>query len=83
MDRRAWSITREKCGKLGSVVEAIPEGSNREAITRRVAVCKFMLFFIHILTSLKVLDRLRTPYDARRAKLPRGMCSHRASAAPH
>ncbi|KAH9858485.1 digestive organ expansion factor [Lenzites betulinus] len=56
VDTRAWSSQRGKIGKLGSVVEAVPEGA---AVTSAVA------------SRHQIQEKLRVPLEARQAKLPR------------
>ncbi|OSD06957.1 digestive organ expansion factor [Trametes coccinea BRFM310] len=54
VDRRAWTSQRGKLGKLGGVVEAVPEGT--DATT--AATSKH-----------KILEKLRAPLEAKQAKL--------------
>ncbi|KAJ7282889.1 digestive organ expansion factor [Mycena rebaudengoi] len=55
IDRHAWSSSRGTRGKLGSVVESVPEGSEQGTPSLGDAI----------------LERLRTPFRARQAKQPR------------
>ena len=42
VDQKSWSTRREKCGKLGSVVESIPEGAeSSNAANAKHKVCAF------------------------------------------
>ncbi|KAI0373952.1 digestive organ expansion factor [Pilatotrama ljubarskyi] len=56
VDRRAWTSQRAKLGKLGSVVEAVPEGaeSSSAAASRH-----------------QILEKLKAPLQSKQAKLPR------------
>ncbi|TBU33717.1 digestive organ expansion factor [Dichomitus squalens] len=56
VDQKSWTTRREKCGKLGSVAESVPEGADGP---NAVSV------------KHKILDRLKEPLQARQAKLPR------------
>ncbi|KAI8992953.1 digestive organ expansion factor [Trametes punicea] len=56
VDRRAWTSQRGKLGRLGGVVEAVPEG----AASSSAAAAKH-----------KIQEKLKAPLETRQAKLPR------------
>ncbi|EMD37680.1 hypothetical protein CERSUDRAFT_105606 [Gelatoporia subvermispora B] len=56
VDRRAWTATREKCGRLGTVVQMLPEGPPASEWKR---------------DRQKIPEKLRESFDARQSKLPR------------
>ncbi|KAI0645784.1 digestive organ expansion factor [Trametes meyenii] len=56
VDRRAWSQQRDKLGKLGGVVESVPEGAEVSSSST---------------SKHRVLEKLKAPLEARQAKLPR------------
>ncbi|KAI0663442.1 digestive organ expansion factor [Cubamyces menziesii] len=56
VDRRAWTSQRGKLGKLGGVIEAVPEGVEPSS----AAGAKH-----------KILEKLRAPLEAKQAKLSR------------
>ncbi|KAH9892650.1 digestive organ expansion factor [Cubamyces lactineus] len=56
VDRRAWTSQRGKLGKLGSVVEAVPEGVEPSSAAG---------------SKHKIQEKLRAPLEAKQAKLSR------------
>ncbi|OCH93789.1 digestive organ expansion factor [Obba rivulosa] len=56
VDRRAWTTFREKCGRLGTLMQVLPEGSSSTEWRK---------------DRQKIPDKLREPFDGRQAKLPR------------
>ncbi|PIL35937.1 hypothetical protein GSI_01597 [Ganoderma sinense ZZ0214-1] len=56
VDQRSWTQRRDKCGRLGGVVESLPEG-----IVGSNAMS----------TKHKIPEKMREPLQARQAKLPR------------
>ncbi|KAL6300475.1 digestive organ expansion factor [Sparassis latifolia] len=56
VDERRWRVAREKHRRLGSVVQAVPEGSSSETRSR---------------PQHAVAEKLREPFAARQAKLSR------------
>ncbi|KAI0358530.1 digestive organ expansion factor [Trametes cingulata] len=56
VDRRAWTQQRAKLGKLGSVVEAVPEGAESSSAGS---------------SRHHILEKLKAPLEKKQAKLPR------------
>ncbi|KAI0675384.1 digestive organ expansion factor [Trametes maxima] len=56
VDRRAWTQQRGKMGRLGGVVESVPEGAEASSSGT---------------SKHKVLEKLKGPLEARQTKLPR------------
>ena len=74
--QKSWSTRREKCGRLGPVVESLPEGS----VSTNTANAKHMVC-AHIdlsekgmpnYVSYQIPEKMREPLQKRQAKLPRG-----------
>ncbi|KAH9942377.1 digestive organ expansion factor [Epithele typhae] len=58
VDRREWATRRDKCGKMGAVVESVPEGVEHSSVSG---------------SKHKIPQKLREPMEARQSKLPREM----------
>ncbi|KIM83267.1 hypothetical protein PILCRDRAFT_97191 [Piloderma croceum F 1598] len=57
VDRRGWTVSKERLGKLGSVVISAPEGAVQGSA-------------VNSAQKIPILDRLRTPFANRQAKQP-------------
>ena len=74
--QKSWSTRRDKCGRLGPVVESQPEGG----VSINTANAKHKVCVHVILTeipmsnyaSYQIPEKMRQPLQKRQAKLPRG-----------
>ncbi|KAI0916433.1 hypothetical protein AcV5_006869 [Taiwanofungus camphoratus] len=58
VDRKAWKTSRNKLGKLGTVLQSVPDGSTMDVVpnnSQRIAI----------------IDKLKSPLEALQVKLPR------------
>lgn len=76
VDARTWKSQRGKLGKLGGVVEAVPEGAESStAASSKHQVClapRSRVCESDYLTWFQIQEKLKAPLEARQAKLPRG-----------
>jgi hypothetical protein len=74
VDRRSWKSSRVKCGKLGSTVDSVPEGSETSVkyTPREMDVSVFADSESWSSSLLQILERLKTPFQSRQTQLPRG-----------
>jgi U3 small nucleolar RNA-associated protein 25 len=80
VDRRAWILSKDKLGKLGTVVISALEGvklgsvvSHEQKIPVRITTIKYVVG--NNFNPYQILERLRTPFENRQAKQPKGQCS--------
>lgn len=76
VDQKEWKSSKARVGKLGNVAEYSVGGSVKQAEISepsKLAVCSFTQHFHRIFDpEIKILERLRTPFQERQAKLPKG-----------
>ena len=80
VDRHAWIISKDKLGKLGSVVISALEGVKLDSVVnhgQKIPVRKTTIKYVvgNNFNLYQILERLRTPFENRQAKQPKGQCN--------